>query len=108
MQTIYRNGEPAFVVIPYDEFQRRFAGPPWIPDGALVPHEVLEVHVHQDVSLPRAWREYLGLTQDQVARAMGITQSALSQIERKGARPRRKTLERLRLALGLQSVEQLR
>ena len=53
----------------------------------------------------RAWREYLGLTQDEVATKMGITQSALAQIEA-SSKPRKATRQKLALALGI-NVEQL-
>ena len=77
-----------------------------ITTGA-VPHEVMRLTVIDGLTLRRAWREYLGLTQAEVARRMGITQPALSQLESPAARPRRATLKRLAEALGV-AVEQLR
>jgi transcriptional regulator with XRE-family HTH domain len=57
-------------------------------------------HIERGVSSARAWREYLGLSQEEVAGRMGISQAALSQIEN-AKRPRRETLERLSAALGI-------
>ena len=57
-------------------------------------------------SLPRAWREHLGLTQKEVAARMGISQAALSQIEAPESKPQRATLEKLAAALDV-SLEQL-
>jgi transcriptional regulator with XRE-family HTH domain len=37
--------------------------------------------VDRDWTIIRAWREHLGLTQEQVAERMGVTQSAYSQQE---------------------------
>jgi DNA-binding XRE family transcriptional regulator len=110
VQTLYRDGEPAFAVIPWPEYlrlSRGAAGAPRVPGGGAVPHEVMRLHVVEGLTLPRAWREYLGLTQAEVARRMGITQPALSQLESPRARPRRKTVRRLAEALGI-DVEQLR
>lgn len=42
-----------------------------------------------------AWRIYRKLSQYDVAKKTGLTQSAISQAERKESKPQRKTLERL-------------
>lgn len=60
-------------------------------DDTLIPHEIIERIVLDGVSPARAWREYLGLTQAQVADRLGISrqiyaeqelQSELSESER--------------------------
>jgi DNA-binding XRE family transcriptional regulator len=106
VQTIMQGGKPVFVVIPYDDYIRAFpAERNRIPDGDRIPHEVVGLTVSGEYSLARAWREYLNLTQEEVATRMGITQPALVQIEN-AKRPRRPTLQKLAHALGI-SVEQL-
>lgn len=106
IQTILQNGKPAFVVIPYEEYLRPVPdATKRIPDDGTVPHEVMRYVLRENYSLPRAWREYLGFTQADVAARMHITQSALAQMETSN-RPRRATLEKLATALGV-SVEQL-
>lgn len=100
-QTIMENGKPAFAVVKYDDFMRLIHSSPTIP------HEVVGMEIMQGYSLPRAWREYLDLTQEEVAKRMGITQAALSQIEQPGKKLRRATLEKLAEALDLHP-EQLR
>lgn len=107
VQTLYQNGKPAFAVIPYADYLRLRDAKPRIPLGDAVPHEVIRLQVAHGLSLRRAWREYLGLTQQEVAERLGITQPALSQLESPAARPRRATLARLAAALGVK-VEQLR
>jgi DNA-binding XRE family transcriptional regulator len=93
------DGEPAFVVMPYAEFMRRFA------DGeALIPHEVISATV-DGASPMKAWREHLGLTQAEVAARMGVTQAAYAQTEA-ALRPRKSTVLRVAGALRI-SVEQL-
>lgn len=101
-----QGGKPAFVVIPYEEYIAIFPQGPRIPVGGNIPHEVIGLVVKRDFSLVRAWREYLGLTQKEVAKRMGITQAALSQIEEPGKRPRKVTLEKIAAALGL-TVDQV-
>jgi predicted XRE-type DNA-binding protein len=104
-QTILKDGKPAFVVIPYDEFLRNFAKPR-IPADGTIPHEVVELIIKHKYSLPRAWREYLKLTQAEVAERMGVTQPALSQLERTQTL-RKASREKLATALGVHA-EQLR
>lgn len=106
VQTILQNGKPAFVVIPYDDYLRLVPDiAKRIPSGDAVPHEVMRYVLRENYSLPRAWREYLGLTQQDVAARMNISQSALAQMEN-AKRPRKATLEKLAAALGV-SVGQL-
>lgn len=104
-QTIYNaDGKPAFVVLPFDDYLR-LTGKPWIPEEDGVPHEVVRMTLGGKMSQARAWREYLGLTQEEVAARMGISQSALAQIEQ-ASRPRITTLEKLAVALDIR-LEQL-
>ncbi|MDR2013889.1 MAG: helix-turn-helix domain-containing protein [Rhodanobacter sp.] len=70
----------------------------------LIPHEVVSATVDR-ASPMKAWREYLRLTQAEVAKRMGVTQAAYAQTE-VAARPRKATLARVAAALRL-TVEQL-
>lgn len=97
-----KDGKPAFVVVPYDEFRRMQGG---FARGA-VPDDVVNVVFERGASPMAAWREHLGLTQAQVADRIGITQAAYAQMERV-KQPRKATLEKVAGALGLE-VEQLR
>ncbi len=97
-QTIMQDGRPAFVVIPYAEFVRAF---PKARFHGGVPHEVVALMVDKDISRLRAWREYLGLTQDEAATAAGIKQPALAQMEKTGKRLQKATLEKLARTLDL-------
>jgi predicted transcriptional regulator len=74
------------------------------PDS--VPREVTEKAILEDMPLIKAWRLHLGLTQKEVAKKAGITQAALSQMERAENTNRTATLEKLALALGV-SVAQV-
>jgi len=85
-----------------------FLGEGGKPDeDVVIPHEVVGLHVVQGLSLIRAWREHLGLTQEEVARRMGISRPALAQMERSDAKPRFSTLKKIAAALGI-DAEQLR
>jgi DNA-binding XRE family transcriptional regulator len=114
IQTIYQQGVPAFVVIPFQDFVREHpqvakalaCQKPRIPEGDAIPHEVVDLHVEKNIPLVRAWREYLGLTQNEVAARAGITQAALSQMESGEKKLRKASREKLAQAMGL-NVEQL-
>ena len=66
-------GKPAFAVIPYSEYlslSRQRA--------ATIPNAVVNKVINKDMTPIRAWREHLGLTQTEVARRLGVSQSAIS------------------------------
>lgn len=98
--TILRDshGQPAFIILPIAEYEclidkkRR--------EADYVPAEVVERIFIGNVSPVRAWREYLGLNQAEVADRMGITQSAYSKIEIKTS-IKRHTRAKLAKALGI-------
>jgi len=49
-------------------------------ENNMIPHEVV-IRI-TDGALPvQAWREYLNLTQDEVAERMGVSQSAFAELE---------------------------
>lgn len=70
-------------------------------DDLTIPHEVASRHLVEEISLVRAWREYLGLTQARLAERLGVTQGQVAQWEAPDARPRRASLKRIASALGL-------
>jgi len=76
------------------------------PSTVWFPQDVVEANVVRGDSLPKAWREHLGLTQAEVARRAGMSQPAYAKLERPGARPRTTTLRKIARAMGL-SLEQL-
>lgn len=90
------DGHPAFVVVPYDEFIKRFG----IADG-LIPNEIVGRNIVDGVPMARAWREYLGLTQAEVSMRAGMSQAALSQIESGEHKARKATREKLARAMGI-------
>lgn len=102
-QTILKDGKPEYVVLPYAQFLRVFRQH---LRETSVPHEVVNLMVDKDISRIRAWREYLGLTQQEVAERMHITQAALSQMEAVGTKLQKSTLKKLAKALDL-NPEQL-
>ena len=97
-QIIEKNGEPLFVLVPYDEYlnliQEKAAEP-------TIPHDVVERQILEEKSLVRAWREYKGLSQREVAERMGISQSAYSQMEKPDANLRPTTLENIAAAMDI-------
>lgn len=90
-------GSPAFVVIPYEHYLAKQNDP------NLVPHAVVSRLV--DGATPiRAWREHLGLTQEEVAGRLGISQSAFAQQE-VVSKPRRTTREKIAKAFGINAIQ---
>ena len=93
-------GKPAFAVIPYAEYLSlsKLHAP-------TVPNAVVNNVINKDMTPIRAWREHLGLTQTEIARRLGISQSAYAQQEAKET-VRKSTLEKIANALGI-APEQL-
>ncbi len=103
VQIIKKDGIPAFAVIPYEDYLA------FLPkkEEDTVPQEVAEKAILENMPLIKAWRLYLSMTQKEVAKKAGITQAALSQMEKAENPNRTATLEKLAKAMNL-SVEQLR
>ena len=64
-----------------------------VTDHTYIPHEVVKLTTQYNCNLLGAWRRYRGLTQTQLAKKMGIRQSAIAQKE-KTDNPHSKTLEK--------------
>ena len=102
-QIINQGGKPAFAVIPYDEYLELMAQTGARSDEeVLLPHEVVKLSTLGGMSLIRAWREHLGLTQGEIARRMGISQPAYAKFEAKDAQPRVVTCKRIAEAMGVE------
>ncbi|NYT57343.1 helix-turn-helix transcriptional regulator [Alcaligenaceae bacterium] len=103
------NGKPAFVVLPYDEYLAITSGKPVakarVPADDSVPHEVVRMQVKNNWSLIRAWREYLGITQAEMASRLDIRQPSYAAMEAVDAKPKKITRERIAAALEI-SLEQ--
>lgn len=70
------------------------------------PQNVVEAHVLHDIPIIRAWREYLGFSEEEVAVRAGMKQPSLARIERGDRTLRKTTLLKIAKAMGI-SVEQL-
>ena len=93
------DGKPAFVVMPYADYIQAYS-----QDRDLIPHEAGSATV--DGTTPvRAWREYLKLTQAEVAARIGISQPSYAKQEASDTL-RRPTIGKIAKALGV-AVEQL-
>ncbi|MDR1530236.1 MAG: helix-turn-helix domain-containing protein [Burkholderiales bacterium] len=103
------NGSPLYVLMTYSQY-KELSGQKVSASkvsttqkvkthsGAAVPNEVLR-RVQQDKVAPlRAWREYLGLTQVQVARRLNVTQGAYALTEKR-ENPRPSTLAKIAKAM---------
>ncbi|MDG6268747.1 helix-turn-helix transcriptional regulator, partial [Glaesserella parasuis] len=63
-------------------------------DDTLTPFDVVKIKHENNVNLLGAWRIYRNLSQQEVADKVGISQGAISQMERSDSKPQKKTLER--------------
>ena len=88
-------GKPAFVVIPYPEYMCLTK-----QNAPTIPNAVVNKVINKDMTPIRAWREHLGLTQTEIARRLGISQSAYAQQEAKEP-VRKATREKIAQALGI-------
>jgi predicted transcriptional regulator len=84
----------------FAEFQNTANKAVWLP------HEVVKATLLGDVSLIRAWREYFGLTQQELALRTGMSQPTLALLEKGDTEPRTATLKKLAAAMDI-SVAQL-
>ncbi len=111
------NGKTQFVVMPYDEYFRMCLQMAEIDDetdddledievehdcydNVELPGEVCSIMTWQNVSLQAAWRILRGMSQQEVAEKLGITQSAVSQLEALDSRPQKRTREKLAAIYG--------
>ena len=104
VQIIKINENPAFAVIPFDEFERisrLLAVADTLDSKIKFPLEVSEMHALKNYSLIKAWRIYRGKTQKEMAELLGITQGAFSQIE-KSSRNQVETLRKVAAVLDVQ------
>lgn len=108
------NGKPLYVILPMSEYEKLVEvdeygfkienedESEWVDlpyehadnDNTTIPHEVVMAMVNNDINLLGAWRIYRGLSQQEVANKLGISQAAVSQMEHKDNKPQKKTLER--------------
>jgi DNA-binding XRE family transcriptional regulator len=89
-----QGGKPAFVVIPYADYINLQKG------EDLIPHSVISNMVDGATAI-RAWREHLGLTQEEMATRLNISQSAYAQQESVN-KPRKITRQKIAQAMGIQ------
>ena len=97
-------GIPTFVVIPYTEYSELIGKYP-IDTEHGVPSEIVKLVLLKGYNPALAWREYLELTQEEVAKRIGVTQAAYSKFE-KSARLRKPTRVKIANAFGI-AQEQL-
>lgn len=101
-QTIEYHGKPAFVLVPWEQFTRLR---PYLEQSESlrnsIPQAVVEANVLHGMPIIKAWREHLGLTQEQVAHKIGMKQPSLARIESGATKPRNATLIKLSAVFGV-------
>jgi DNA-binding XRE family transcriptional regulator len=119
VQVIEKNGKPEWAIIPYEEYQRLLEEAEMLQDiqaydeaklsvargEELIPSEVTFAILDGESPI-RVWREYRGMTQQQVAEKAGISKPYLSQLESGRRRGTTEALSAVARALGV-SLEDL-
>lgn len=95
-QMIYDNDKPLFVLVPYDDFQKLVNAA-----GELFPPDVVKKHLVEGKTLMKAWREYKGISQREMADMMKCWQSTISSMELNDKKCRRETLGKIAVTLGI-------
>jgi DNA-binding Xre family transcriptional regulator len=98
-QIIRQNGDPLFVLVPYQEYIELISD-----EELTVPHEVVEKHILEGKTMIKAWREFKRMSQKELSEKMGTTQAALSQLETRGTQ-RKTTLEKIAKALKIETEQ---
>src|SRR5690554_7394380 len=92
VQIINQSGVPAFAVLPYGKYLTLIGQ---CDDADVyIPNEVVGLCIEKGLSLIAAWRTYQGLSQTELANRMGVTQPAVAQLEKAGAKPQNRTLQK--------------
>ena len=90
-------------MVPYADYLDFVKAPEGLPDDKVIlPHEVVKLSTLGSMSMIRAWREHLGLTQEEVARRMEVSQPAYAKIEAGKVKPRIATCKRIAQAMGIE------
>ncbi len=105
-QIILLDGKPAFAVLPWDAYEELTKYRDKALHDIWFPQSVVEANAVREESLIKAWREYSGLTQKELAERAGIKQPALARLEAGNSTPRASTLKKLANAMNL-TIEQL-
>ncbi len=101
VQIIEQNGQPAFAVLPWDEYQELLN-----KSDVWFPNDVVKANA-RGCCLVKAWRNHFNMTQKKLAEKSGIKQSTIARLEANpDSKPRKSTLEPLAKAFGI-SLEQL-
>ena len=101
-----KHGNPTFAVIPFDVFQslckkNEIANK---DKDVYFPDEVVEKLIMEKKTTIQAWREYLNLTQADIAEKMGISQAAYSQMET-AKKNRKATLQKIAEAMNIDYLQ---
>ncbi|MDO8908250.1 MAG: helix-turn-helix transcriptional regulator [Pseudohongiella sp.] len=99
VQIIRQGDTPLFAVMPYPQYLELIRS----TDGseATIPHEVVGLCIKQQISLLAAWRIYRGMSQQELAAKIAVTQPAIAQMERRDSRLQKRTLLKLADALAV-------
>jgi len=110
-QIIVQKGKPAFAVLPYTEYEELLSALEEAQDirdyelgiedkSESIPVEIIDRLLAGENGL-RVWREYRGLTQGKLAKAVGISVPYLCEIETNKKTPSLRTASKLAKVLEL-------
>lgn len=116
LQTLFSGDKPTAVLVPFEVFEKLqeqieaavedYLDAKAIEEASETPQEEYEVVNPTHAKIKQA-RTAAGLTQRQLAEKMGVKQPFIARLERPGAFPTVRTLQRIARALGLKSYREL-
>jgi DNA-binding XRE family transcriptional regulator len=116
LQTLFSGNEPTAVLVPFAVFEKMrkqietavedYLDAKALEEASKTPQEDYEVVNPTHAKIKQA-RLAAGLTQRQLAEKMGVKQPFIARLEKPGAYPTVRTLQRLAKALGLKDYREL-
>lgn len=100
-----KDGKNEFVILPYDEFLLLSKKQGKSTNESNIPKGVVDLVFDKGYTAVRAWREYLNMSQEEIAEKLGISQPAFSKQENSN-KLRKTTKTAIAKAMGL-DVSQL-
>lgn len=107
-QLIEKNGHPLFAILPYEELLDLLRTAEVAEDDQVtIPDAVVKMVVIEKMHPIKAWRKYRGLSQQVLAKKLGVKQPVIVKLEKSNASLRKNTQIKLAKALEIKASQLL-